>query len=608
MKLPLNRIVILAYGLLTGIPGFNIFGQPEASAAAPPFLIRQDDSGYWLVSPDGNPFFSRGVCVITQGISREQYDPNKPGYSAWQQYDSPTAWADSTLSRLKSWRFTTIGGWSEYAVLRSSKEQSLWMTPVLHVGSTTGVPWWDMWDPKIIARMEEIARNQILPLHEDPRLLGYYSDNEIGWWNGALWKMTLDQVPSSGQRQRLIRLLRETYGDDWSRLIRDFEPVKADNWEQLQEGGMLYLRGGSEGIKVMQRFLGMMAERYYQLVHGTIRKYDRRALILGDRYQSFYYPEVVQAAGPWVDAVSTNLNASWNDGTWLRCYLDTLHRLSGKPILVGEFYMAAADNRSGNRNSKGVFPIVADQKERAAALRTTLVLLARTPYVLGADWFQYFDEPRFGRFDGEDYNFGLVDIFDRPYEEITGSFTSTDTMSLKSNPQRMFRDTSAGVPPAPKDPMGNFEPMRALKHWDRQRGFVKPTSEFPLADLYIAWSPKAIYLGLYAFDVIEDSAYRDNTVPESDRALWVIEMSGCQPLRIRLGAGRKPSVSDPAVRVESLSGVFLTVRCISAVEWTAEQLGRKSFSSGDTIELHSTFDTNCRAYRTEWKGTFPLKE
>jgi hypothetical protein len=40
--------------------------------------------------------------------------------------------------------------------------------------------------------------------------------------------------------------------------------------------------------------------------------------------------------------------------------------LSGKPILVGEFYMCARDNRSGNKNSRGVYPLVATQKERAA--------------------------------------------------------------------------------------------------------------------------------------------------------------------------------------------------------------------------------------------------
>jgi hypothetical protein len=35
--------------------------------------------------------------------------------------------------------------------------------------------------------------------------------------------------------------------------------------------------------------------------------------------------------------------------------------------------------------------------------------ISEPPYVVGADWFQYYDEPTHGRADGENYNFGLVD-------------------------------------------------------------------------------------------------------------------------------------------------------------------------------------------------------
>ena len=110
---------------------------------------------------------------------------------------------------------------------------------------------------------------------------------------------------------------------------------------------------------------------------------------------------MARASARHVDAVSSNLNSSWNDGTFARFYLETLHRLTGKPVLVGEFYMSARDNRSGNKNSRGVFPVVATQKERAAGFRNTLHALLKIPYVLGADWFQYYDEPTHGRYDGE---------------------------------------------------------------------------------------------------------------------------------------------------------------------------------------------------------------
>ena len=516
------------------------------------------------------------------------------------------AWSDATLRRLKSWRFTTIGAWSDHRQLRQSREMSLWLTPVLHVGSTAGAPWWDMWDAKVIRRMDEVAREQILAVRDDPRLIGYYSDNEMGWWNATLWKMTLEQPASSGQRKRLLQLLRDTYADDWRRLLRDFDPEKAESWRELQRGGMLWLKPGGDGIKVMRRFLEMMAGRYYQLVHEIVRKYDRRALILGDRYQSFYYPEVARAAAGWVDAISSNLNASWNDGTYLRCHLDTLHALTGKPIFVSEVYMSAKENSSGNRNDQGIFPVVATQSERALAASNTLAALVQTPCVVGVDWFQYYDEPRHGRQDGENYNFGLVDIFDRPYPEITSMFASFDPQSLRKRSAAPRLDAASGVPPAPADPFADFNATHALKHWDRERGFVKPSTPFPVGDLYVCWSPRAIYLGLYALDAVEDAYYRDNSVPKTDRAQWSVNAGGEKSVRVRLGAGREAIPSDSDVRIDHLPALNHKVRNVAAMELTAKKLGRESFKAGDTVALHSTLWTHGQAYQIEWKGTFRL--
>src|SRR4030095_721287 len=121
------------------------------------------------------------------------------------------AWAQSAVQRLKDWGFTTVGGWSDFQTLMHTGDTKLVFAPVLHVGATAGAPWWDMWDPNITGRMEQVARDQILALRDDPRASGYYTDNEIGWWNAILFKMTLEQASTSGQRQRLLELLREVY-------------------------------------------------------------------------------------------------------------------------------------------------------------------------------------------------------------------------------------------------------------------------------------------------------------------------------------------------------------------------------------------------------------
>ena len=512
------------------------------------------------------------------------------------------------MRRLRSWGFTTVGGWSDFDTLRGSRDQTLWLTPVLHVGSTAGAPWWDMWDERNLRRMDEVAQRQIVPLRGDPHVLGYYSDNELGWWNATLWKMTLEQPATSEQRRRLIRLLRDVYQDHWDRLQQDFEPENAESWTQLERGGTLFLKAGGDGVPVMRRFLGLLAERYYQLMRDIIRRYDPQALFLGDRYQSFYYPEVARASARYVDVASSNLNAFWSDGTFLRCYLDALHALTGKPILVSEFYLAATENRSGNRNSRGIFPTVGTQTERGRAARATLMALTRLPYVVGADWFQHADEPTHGRDDGENFNFGLVDIRDRPYAELTRMFASLAEADLKARPRARRPEAAAGVPPAPRDPFADFTPTRALQTWDRERGFVKPTTEFPFADLYVCWNRRALYLGLYAIDIVEAAYYRTAAVPESDRPVWTVEIDGRPVVQARLGGGREALVSNPAVRVENLSGLDLDVRNIAAMELPAKVIGRARLKSGDRFAARSVLVSHGHAYRIEWAGTFPLRK
>jgi hypothetical protein len=326
-----------------------------------------------------------------------------------------------------------------------------------------------------------------------------------------------------------------------------------------------------------------------------------------------------------VDVISTNLNAHWNDGTFLRCYLDTLHKLTGKPIMVSEFYMAAAQNRSGNRNTSGVFPVVATQRDRAAGARTTLAALARLPYVVGADWFQHADEPTHGREDGENFNFGLVDVHDRPYEELVDVMRNGEWRMRNDGENSAFRIRHSalgqGVPPAPADPLATFETNKALRHWNRERGFVPPSSEYPVADLYACWSPRAVYLGLYAWDAIDEHFYASGHVPKADRAVWTIQPGSKNlplPLgeargegdsaliRVTLGAGREALINDPTIRVESLSGTKLTVRLIAAIELSASRFGKDKLAAGDTVAFSSTLTTHARAYKVEWRGSFKL--
>jgi hypothetical protein len=557
--------------------------------AVPRYGLTQDAQGWWFTGPD-----------------RAGFDPENPAYAWWRTTPDLGTWATQSAHRVGEWGFTTLGAWSDVASFTQERAPRLLLTPVLHAGASAGAPWWDLWDPRNLRRMEATARGVIEPLAGDPRVVGYYSDNELGWWNASLWKSTLEQPPTSGQRRRLVGLLREHYANDWTRLLADFEPEGARNWRDLERGGMVFLRPGGEGIHVQRRFLGVLADRYYSVMRELIRRLDPGALYLGDRYQSFYYPEVVTAAARYVDVLSSNLNSTWNDGSFPRFQLETLASLSGRPLLVSEFYLAARQNRSGNRNSHGVYPVVEDQAARARSAAHTLRRLAELPSVVGADWFQFSDEPRHGRADGENFNFGLVDLEDRPYEELTQAFRAFKARELRRQPASARPDARSGIPRAPADPFARFERTHALAEWDRERGFVPPASEHPLADLYVGWNPNGLYLGLVALDLVESAYYRSTSMPKVDRAQWTLSVGGRPVGSARIGAGREALVTDERIRVESLSGMDVDVRNVAVMEVPVSVLGRAGLAAGQEVELEVAWVSHARARRVEWRGRFRL--
>ncbi len=62
------------------------------------------------------------------------------------------------------------------------------------------------------------------------------------------------------------------------------------------------------------------------------------------------------------------------------------------------------------------------QAERAQRLAQFLGSALELKYLVGYDWFQFFDESPQGRsFDGEDSDYGLVDIDGKPYEGLVAA-------------------------------------------------------------------------------------------------------------------------------------------------------------------------------------------
>src|SRR5213592_3378210 len=87
-------VFMLALGRATLVSG------AEALSTNLGFSIQQQGESAWLVRPNGERFFSLGVCCVSQGTL--DFDSANPSYAAWQHYADSNLWAKSTLKRLKA--------------------------------------------------------------------------------------------------------------------------------------------------------------------------------------------------------------------------------------------------------------------------------------------------------------------------------------------------------------------------------------------------------------------------------------------------------------------------------------------------------------------------
>lgn len=153
--------------------------------------------------------------------------------------------------------------------------------------------------------------------------------------------------------------------------------------------------------------------KYFKTCHDSIMRYDPNHLIFGVRMNSPPSDAVLLNSRGYVNAQSFNIyttNLHEFDRQFGRVY-----NLCGVPSFISEFSFYSDDNSSNDKNTRGFGGKVASQIERKRYFEMAINIWRANPLIIGADWFQYFDEPPSGRYDGEDCNYGLVDIFDSPY-------------------------------------------------------------------------------------------------------------------------------------------------------------------------------------------------
>jgi hypothetical protein len=529
--LRLRRALFVAAAALIAAPALAC---DLATAPTTRWSIATDHGVDWLKTPCGERFYSLGVNTLDAGYDWREKD-NKVWYS-WRAFEPAIdSWVARAQRRLAEWGFNTAGGWS-----LPPTQLKMPMIVNLELGRLAKFHWFDPFDPATARRMMDLAPKLVAPYKNSPYRIGYFSDNEVGWWAGALFLFYSAKPADSFTKQRWVEMLRQDYGGDWNRFTADFiPPGGVRSWEALLKSeDYTHMRPGGHGIRAVREWTGIVSEHYYALAEKAIHAADPNALYFGDRLPIYYDPAAVKSMGRHVDAIATNYNPDASDGWIAHYFWDGLEKLSGgKPVLVAEWFFAANQNRTGNKNN-GHLMTVETQDERALGAAAVQQNFAAIPELIGTHWFQYYDHPKGGRPDGEDYDFGLVDINDVPYERLTEALAEVN--------RRVPQIHAAAPAAAPA--MENSELPHAaisltdhsLSDWPKPASLLPPLKPSPGAvdfgEIYLSWSERGLNLATIGQDYFDvDLMSYDNAFPlgESYRVEIGVD-AGAGPRRLTL--------------------------------------------------------------------------
>ncbi|MBD5458576.1 MAG: hypothetical protein HDR27_08415 [Lachnospiraceae bacterium] len=282
--------------------------------------------------------------------------------------------------------------------------------------------------------------NGLADWKDDVWLIGYFLRNEpeFNFVEGILIADEVLRNPAQTCcRAKLIEFLEEKYGsvealnEIWKTTFDSFEEFR----KPIADCSVRYA-GSREDIREFSRIL---LREYIRVPAEACRKVDSDHLNLGLR---------------WSKANNIDMMAGWEyfDVFSINCYdfdpakdMDFVKNAGvDLPILLGEYHCGALDRGMTATGLKGV----KDQNERAVMWRYYVENAAAHPYCVGAHWFQYNDQFCLGRYDGENYQIGMMDICLQPYPELMEAVRKTSEVlyQVKNGEKPPYRRKPEAIP------------------------------------------------------------------------------------------------------------------------------------------------------------------
>ena len=428
-------------------------GKVQKAAPLHFFRVAKIHGIWWVINPQGKRMVVKGVGEVRtlphierlEGVYGKEMIPT-PLLMPWQGTHRcrPTSLLSLAIQarRLLSWGFNNAGPWSDPQCAGVKFHgRRLSFSAVLNIGvdyqSSKHESFPDVFNPNFAVFADKLCQRRCTPWKNDPNVLGWFSDNELDWgpgWGGSpspdglLW-FFLNFPPQSFGHHAAVAFLKKCYGKI-SKLDRAWH-AKYQSWQALDlaqhvpelfTSGQMQTGAGAQYDKYQGIFMGMVARRYSRVCRDAIKAADPNHLYLGQKFPGWPGALVAAADAKYADVISVDIYNVTNPTPLLKKFA-----AFDKPIIIAEFSFRAKD--SGLPNTIGAGLLVHTQTQRAADTVEYLRHAMAVRQVIGYDWWQYMDEPRWGRWPsplysgGENSNYGLIRRNGTAYKRITRAFT-----------------------------------------------------------------------------------------------------------------------------------------------------------------------------------------
>jgi hypothetical protein len=332
-------------------------------------------------------------------------------------------WRDYTTKLLMSLGFTGSANWSDSRFYEGSGLPYFFPLsgfPSTRIKIFRDFP--DVFDPGFEESAASYA-SQLETKKDDQLMIGYFLGNEPHWAFGEfnLAREMMYKNDNSFTRQTLIDWLRSRYNFDPGALSAAWG-YEFYSFQELEYFILPHEKDISpKADEDLKDFSEIMVEKYISTICDATRTIDPNHLNLGLRF-AWISSDACLQTGKYFDVFSLN-GYTFPDPPSTQVVIEQLN----KPVLIGEFHFGSIDRGLPATGLKGV----KSQKERGKAYRRYVENGFARPEIVGIHYFQWNDQPVTGRFDGENYNIGIIDVRGIPYIEMARHIRKTNFKLFK---------------------------------------------------------------------------------------------------------------------------------------------------------------------------------